>query len=249
MTPLDVLLILAAGLVAGTVNAVVGTGTLVTFPTLLAVGYPPVVANMSNTVGLILGNVSGVVGYRRELAGQRARAIELSIPMAIGAVVGAILLIALPAGVFHRVVPWLVLFAVALVIVQPRLSGFLASHRDRAGSRWALRGGLLLGGIYGGYFGAGLGVLLIGLLSVFLDDDLQRLNGIRNVLSAVNNAVAAIVFIVAGHVAWVAVGLIAVSSIAGGQVGAAFGRRLPANALRAVIVIGGLAAVVKLLVS
>jgi uncharacterized protein len=249
LSALDVVLILAAGFVAGMVNVVVGTGTLVTFPTLLAVGYPPVVANMSNTIGLIFGNVSGVVGYRRELGGQRARAIELSIPIAIGALGGAILLLALPEGVFHRIVPWLVLFAVALVIAQPRLSTFLASNRERAGSRWALRAGLLLAGVYGGYFGAGLGVLLISLLSVFLADELQRLNGMRNVLSAVTNAAAAVVFIVVGHVAWVAVGLLAVSSIAGGQLGAAVGRRLPANVLRGVIVIGGLAAVVKLLLS
>ena len=244
---MDVLAILAAGLAAGVVNAVVGTGTLLTFPTLLAVGYSPVVANMSNTVGLVLGNVSGVVGYRRELAGQGARAIELSIPTAIGAVCGAILLLALPEGVFHRVVPLLILFAVALVVVQPRLSGFLARHRDRAGSRWALRAGVLLAGVYAGYFGAGVGVLFISLLSVFLKDDLQRLNGMRNVLASVANALAAVVFIVVGHVAWLAAGLLAVSSIAGGQLGASIGRRLPANVLRTLIVVGGLAAVVKLI--
>jgi len=249
LSPLAVIAILAAGLVAGLVNAVVGTGTLVTFPTLLALGYPPVVANMSNTVGLIFGNVSGVVGYRRELAGQRARAIELSIPTAVGAVGGAILLLALPQGVFHRIVPWLVLFAVALVIVQPRLSTYLARHSERASSTWALRGCLLLAGVYGGYFGAGVGVILIGLLSVFLEDDLQRLNGIRNVLSAVTNTFAAIVFVVIGQVAWPVVGLLAVSSIVGGQIGALFGRRLPANVLRGLIVVGGLAAVVKLLLS
>lgn len=246
---MEVIAILAAGLAAGVVNAVVGTGTLITFPTLLAVGYPPVVANMSNTVGLIFGNVSGVVGYRRELAGQRARAIELSIPTAVGAMGGAILLLALPQGVFHRVVPWLVLFAVTLVIVQPRLSTFLARHRDHAGSAWALRGSLFLAGVYGGYFGAGLGVILIGLLSIFLEDDLQRLNGMRNVLSAVSNTFAAIVFVVVGHLAWLVVGLLAVSSIAGGQIGALFGRRLPSSVLRGVIVVGGLAAVIKLLVS
>ena len=249
MSLLDVVAILAAGLAAGVVNAVVGTGTLLTFPTLLAIGYPPVVANMSNTVGLIFGNVSGVVGYRRELAGQRARAIELSIPTAVGALGGAILLLALPQGVFHHIVPWLVLFAVALVLAQPRLSTYLARHRDRAGSAWALRGSLVLAGVYGGYFGAGLGVILIGLLTVFLDDDIQRLNGVRNVLSAVTNTFAAIVFIIVGQLAWPVVGLLAVSSIAGGQIGALFGRRLPANALRGLIVVGGSAAVVKLLLS
>jgi uncharacterized membrane protein YfcA len=246
---LAVVAILAAGFAAGVVNAVVGTGTLLTFPTLLALGYAPVVANMSNTVGLIFGNVSGVVGYRRELAGQRARAIELSIPTAIGALGGAVLLLALPQGVFHRVVPWLVLFAVALVIVQPQLSAYLARHRDHAGSAWALRAGLVLAGVYGGYFGAGLGVILIGLLAVFLEDDLHRLNGMRNVLSAVANTFAAVVFVVVGHIAWAVVGLLAASSIAGGQVGALFGRRLPANVLRGLIVVGGLAAVVKLLLS
>jgi len=244
---LDVLAILAAGLVAGFVNAVVGTGSLLTFPTLLAVGYSPVVANMTNTVGLVLGNVSGVVGYRRELAGQRSRVVELAIPTAIGGVCGAILLLALPEGVFHRVVPVLILFAVGLVIAQPRLTALLARYRDHAGSSWALRAGVLLAAVYGGYFGAGVGVVFIGLLSVFIKDDLQRLNGVRNVLAAVSNAVAAALFIAVGHVVWVAAGLLAVSSIAGGQLGASVGRRLPANVLRALIVIGGLAAVVKLL--
>lgn len=246
---MDIVAILAAGLAAGVVNAVVGTGTLLTFPTLLAVGYPPVVANMSNTVGLIFGNVSGVVGYRRELAGARARAIELSIPTAIGALGGAVLLLALPQAVFHRIVPWLVLFAVALVIAQPWLSTYLGRHRDHAGSVWALRAGLVFAGAYGGYFGAGLGVILIGLLTVFIEDDIQRLNGIRNVLSAVTNTFAAIVFVVVGHIAWPVVGLLAVSSIAGGQIGAVFGRRLSANVLRGLIVVGGLVAVVKLLLS
>ena len=249
MSLFDVLAILAAGLAAGVANAVVGTGTLLTFPTLLAVGYSPLVANMSNTVGLALGNLSGVVGYRRELAGQSARAAELSIPTGIGGVCGAFLLLALPQGVFHRVVPLLILFAVALVIAQPRLTAFLARHRDHAGSAWALRAGVLFAGVYGGYFGAGVGVLFISLLSVFLKDDLQRLNGMRNVLAAVGNGLAAVVFIIVGHIAWEAAGLLAVSSIVGGQLGAAVGRRMPANVLRAIIVTGGLAAVVKLLVS
>ncbi|MDQ6879150.1 MAG: sulfite exporter TauE/SafE family protein [Candidatus Dormibacteraeota bacterium] len=249
MNWLEILLILASGFVAGTVNAVVGTGSLLTFPTLLAVGLSPVVANMSNTVGLVLGNVSGVVGYRRELAGQRTRLIELAIPTSIGGVAGAILLIALPAGVFHDVVLVLILFALGLVIAQPRLSTLLAQYRDHAGSTWALRASILLAAIYGGYFGAGVGVIFIGILSVFIKDDLQRLNAVRNVLAAVSNAVAAVVFIFVGHVAWEAAGLLAVSSIVGGQLGATVGRRLPANVLRTLIVIGGAVAVVKLLVS
>jgi len=222
---LEVLAILAAGFVAGMVNAV------------------------SNSVGLVLGNVSGVVGYRRELAGQRNRLLELAIPTAIGAVVGAILLLALPEGVFRRVVPILILFAVGLVIAQPRLSAMLARYREHAGSAWALRAAILMAAVYAGYFGAGVGVIFIGLLSVFIKDDLQRLNGVRNVLAATSNAVASLVFIVFGHVAWEAAGLLAVSSIAGGQLGASVGRRLPSNILRTLIVVGGLAAVVKLLVS
>jgi uncharacterized membrane protein YfcA len=175
--------------------------------------------------------------------------LELAIPTAIGAVVGAILLLALPEGVFRRVVPFLILFAVGLVIAQPRLSRLLARYRDHAGSTWALRAAILLAAVYAGYFGAGVGVIFIGLLSVFIKDDLQRLNGVRNVLAATSNAVASLVFIVFGHVAWEAAGLLAVSSIVGGQLGASVGRRLPSNVLRTLIVIGGLAAVVKLLVS
>jgi uncharacterized membrane protein YfcA len=249
MSALDVIAILAAGLVAGLVNAIVGSGSLVTFPVLLAVGYAPVVANVSNTVGMAFGNVSGVVGYRRELAGQGRRALVLAIPSAIGGLVGGVLLLALPENVFHRVVPVLVLFAVVLVIVQPRLSAYLSRHREHPYRAWALRAGVFLTAIYGGYFGAAQGVILIGLMGLFLEDDLQRINALKNVLAAVVNGVAAVLFVFAAHVAWLPAGLLAVSSIAGGQVGAVVGRRLPPDILRAVIVIGGLAAVVKLLLS
>ena len=246
MSPFEIAAILGAGLAAGTVNAIVGSGSLITFPVLLAVGYAPVVANVTNTVGMAFGNVSGVVGYRRELAGQRRRALILAIPSALGGLAGAILLLALPASVFHRVVPVLVLLAVALVVVQPRLTAYLERYRDRGYSAWALRVGVFLTAIYGGYFGAAQGVILIGLLAVFLVDDLQRLNGLKNVLAAVVNGVAAVLFVLVAHVAWEPAVLLAVSSVAGGQLGAAVGRRLPPNVLRAAIVAGGLAAVVKL---
>jgi uncharacterized membrane protein YfcA len=249
VSALQVITILGAGLIAGMVNAVVGSGSLLTFPALLAAGYSPVVANVSNSVGLVLGNVSGVVGYRRELAGQERRAAQLAIPAALGSLVGATLLLALPASVFHRVVPALVLLAVVLVIVQPRLSSALARYRDNAAGWWGLRIGVALTAIYGGYFGAAMGVLLIGVLSVFLKDDLQRINALKNVMATVINAVAAVVFVVFAHVAWVAAALIAVSSIVGGLLGAAVGRRLHPNLLRALIVVGGLAAFVKLLAS
>ncbi|HEV3100812.1 MAG TPA: sulfite exporter TauE/SafE family protein [Candidatus Dormibacteraeota bacterium] len=247
MSALQIITILGAGLVAGAVNAVVGSGSLLTFPALLAAGYSPLVANISNSVGLVLGNVSGVVGYRRELAGQERRAAALAIPAAIGSLVGAILLLALPESVFHRVVPALVLLSVVLVVVQPRLSERLARYRDRPASSWALRVGVALTAVYGGYFGAAMGVLLIGVLSVFLKDDLQRINALKNVMSTVINFVAAIVFVFAAHVAWIAAALIAVSSIAGGFLGAAIGRRLHPNVLRALVVVAGLVAFVKLL--
>jgi hypothetical protein len=247
LSALQIITILGAGLVAGAVNAVVGSGSLLTFPALLAAGYSPLVANISNSVGLVLGNVSGVVGYRRELAGQERRAAALAIPAAIGSLVGAILLLALPESVFHRVVPALVLLSVVLVVVQPRLSERLARYRDRPASSWALRVGVALTAVYGGYFGAAMGVLLIGVLSVFLKDDLQRINALKNVMSTVINFVAAIVFVFAAHVAWIAAALIAVSSIAGGFLGAAIGRRLHPNVLRALVVVAGLVAFVKLL--
>jgi uncharacterized membrane protein YfcA len=247
LSTIQVLIVVAAGLGAGTINTIVGSGSLLTFPALLAAGYPPLVANISNTVGLVFGGVSGTAGYRRELAGQRRRVIALALPAAGGSLLGAVLLLALPESVFHRVVPALVLLAVVLVILQPRLSTFLARYRERSGSLWALRGGIFLSAVYGGYFGAAMGVLIISLLSVFLKDDLQRINALKNILSTLINAVAAIVFVIAAHVAWPAAALIAVSSVAGGLVGAAVGRRLPSNVLRVVIVVAGLVAVVKLL--
>ncbi len=249
MSAAQVALILGAGFFAGLINAVVGSGTLLTFPVLLATGFSPLVANVSNTVGLAVGNVSGVVGYRRELAGQGPRMVQLGVPAALGSLTGAVLLLALPAGVFHRVVPALVLFGVVLVIVQPRLSAALARHREHRAGAWALLAGVYLTGVYGGYFGAGQGVMLIGLLGLLLDEPLQRLNGLRNLLAGVNNGVAAVFFAVFAHIAWPAALLLAASSLLGGQAGAALGRVLPAGVLRGVIVVGGLAAVVKLLAS
>jgi uncharacterized membrane protein YfcA len=249
LSTFQILTVVAAGLGAGIVNTIVGSGSLLTFPALLAAGYPPLVANVSNTVGLVFGGVSGTLGYRRELAGQRRRVLGLALPAIAGALLGAALLLALPEAVFHRVVPALVLLAVVLVIVQPRLATFLERYRDRPGSSWALRAGIFLSAVYGGYFGAAMGVLMISLLAVFLKDDLQRINAVKNVLSTLINAMAAIVFVLAAHVAWAAAALIATSSVVGGLVGAAVGRRLPSGVLRVVIVVAGLVAVVKLLAS
>ena len=249
MTAAHVALILGAGFIAGLINAIVGSGTLLTFPVLLAAGYSPLVANVSNTVGMAVGNVSGVIGYRQELVGQARRIVQMALPAAAGSIVGAVLLLALPESVFHRVVPILILFATVLVIIQPRLSRLLAQHREHRAGTWALLGGIFLTGVYGGYFGAGQGVMLIATMGVFLDAPLQRINAFRNVLAAVNNGVAAILFAFIAHVAWPVALMLAASSLIGGQVGAVVGRRLAPNLLRGVIVVAGLAAVIKLLAS
>lgn len=250
MAPLEALAILGAGLAAGTINTIVGSGSLITFPTLLAFGYSPVVANVSNTVGLVPGSISGAVGYRRELAGQRGRAIRLGVAALAGGVSGGLLLLLLPSSAFDRIVPFLLLLAVGLVIVQPRLSRAVAA---RSGGGGQVRfGGLYLTvfatAVYGGYFGAGQGVLLISLLAIFLSDALQRLNALKNVLAALVNGVAAVLFIAVAPVAWPPAILLAVGSIVGGQVGAGIGRRLPPLVLRTLIVVIGTTVALKLLI-
>jgi len=248
----------AAGAAAGTINTVVGSGTLITFPTLLAFGYAPVLANVSNTVGLVPGVVSGVHGYRRELKGQRTRLLLLGSASLLGGATGAVLLLTLPAGAFKAIVPALIVLALVLVAVQPRLAAWVARRQAARGGRggagradaaggpvlWAL---IFCTGVYGGYFGAAQGVLLIGLLGIAFTDTLQRLNAAKNVLAALVNGIAAVLFIAVTSVAWGAAGLIAAGSILGGQIGARVGRRLPPVALRVVIACVGVAALVKLL--
>jgi uncharacterized membrane protein YfcA len=250
MSVLEALLVLGVGFFAGSINTIVGSGSLVTFPTLLAIGYSPVVANVSNTVGLVFGSVSGAFGYRRELEGQQRRATVLGTGSLIGGVTGAVLLLTLPSSVFDDVVPVLILLACGLVIVQPRLSEMIAARRSRVVEHggvalWVL---VLLTGVYGGYFGAAQGVILLALLGTFIAEDLQRLNGVKNVLAAIANGVAAIVFVFAADVAWDVAALIAVGSIVGAQFGAHFGRQIPAALLRVVIVVIGVVAAIKLLV-
>jgi uncharacterized protein len=249
MSPLQALAIAGAGFVAGAMNVVVGAGSFVTFPVLLALGYPPVTANVSNTVGLVFGSVSGVVAYRRELTGQRARLVRLAPAAAAGGLTGGVLLLALPPSVFRHVVPVLILAASLLILVQPRLSALVARHAPaRTHGGPALYLGILATGIYGGYFGAAQGVILLALLGTFVVDELQRLNATKNALAVVINGVAAVFFVVRGHVDWAVAVCIAIGSIAGGQLGGAFGRRLPAPALRAVAVAIGAAVAVALLV-
>jgi uncharacterized membrane protein YfcA len=271
---LRALAIFAAGLAAGTINTVVGSGTLITFPTLLAFGYPPVLANVSNNVGLVPGVASGVYGYRAELGGQRRRLIRLGSASTCGGLVGAILLLTLPQSAFKAIVPALIGVAVVMVVIQPRLAKWVAERqRARAAlltpdgaiadapaasvlaasaAEEAIGGPVLwvlvfLAGIYGGYFGAAQGVLLIGMLGITLNDSLQRINAAKNVLAGLVNGLAAVVFIIATHIDWGVAGLIAAGSIIGGQLGARIGRRLPPWGLRVVIVCVGVAALVKLL--
>ena len=250
MTLWEAVAVALAGLAAGTINTVVGSGTLITFPVLLAVGYPPVLANVSNTVGLVPGSASGALGYRSELAGQRQRLLRLGAASAAGAVLGAVALLTAPEDAFQAIVPVLIALACVLVVVQPRLSPWLAARgrSDRQHGGALLYVGVLLTGIYGGYFGAAQGVLLIAVMGLLLDENLQRINAGKNVLAGLVNLVAAVVFIAVTDVAWEAAGLIALGAVVGGQVGATIGRRVPAPVLRGLVVLVGVVAIVALVV-
>jgi uncharacterized membrane protein YfcA len=245
---LECLLVLLAGMAAGGINTVVGSGTLITFPVLLAVGYGPVTANVSNTLGLVPGSVSGAIGYRAELTGQRDRLLKLGSASFLGGVVGAVLLLSLPTAVFDAVIPVLIALALVLVVLQPRLARMVAARRSRVRPHGgpALWSGVFGTGVYGGYFGAAQGIILLALTGIALPDDLQRLNAMKNVLAGLVNGVAAVVFICFATVAWLPALLIAVGSAAGGQIGARIGRRLSPTVLRAVIVVVGLAAIAQL---
>jgi uncharacterized membrane protein YfcA len=250
VNPLHALAIFGAGIVAGTINTVVGSGTLFTFPVLLAFGYAPVVANVSNTVGLVPGSASGAWGYRRELAGQRRRAVPLVAASLVGGVAGSILLLTLPASAFKRIVPAFIAIALLLILFQPRLSRAMRMRRASGASAHAgpaATGAVLCSGVYGGYFGAAQGILLLAILGLAVDDDLQRINALKVVLAGLVNLVAAIVFAFAAHVAWLPALLIAVGSVMGAVLGARYGRRLPPAALRAIIVAVGVFAIVRLL--
>jgi len=252
LSGIEMLVVLAAGIGAGAVNAVVGSGTLITFPVLLAVGYPPVLANVTNTVGLTPGGVSGAYGYRAELTGQRSRLVTLGAVSMVGGLSGGLLLLSLPSDAFRAIVPVLIAVSVVLVLVQPRLARRLARSDDGRGAGERLGPTLLAGifgsGVYGGYFGAGQGVLLIGLMGVFLGEDLQRVNAAKNVLAGLVNGTAAVLFLLVGDIAWEAAGLIAVGSVVGGQLGASIGRRLPASVLRGLVATVGVVAIAAIVV-
>jgi uncharacterized protein len=249
VTPGGAVAVVLAGTFAGGINAVVGSGTLVTFPVLLAVGYPPVVANVSNSIGLVPGSVTGAIGYRRELTGQVVRLLRLGTASLLGGVTGAILLLVLPPSAFEKIVPALIVLALILVVLQPWLSRKLAAiHEQRhPHGGFPLVLAIFGTGVYGGYFGAAQGVLLLALMGILMDETMQRINAVKNVLAAVVNLTAGIVFVFVADVDWRVVLLLAAGSIVGGLLGARIGRRLPAAVLRGVIVVVGVAAIVQLL--
>ena len=276
MSLLGWVLVALAGAVAGAVNAIAGGGTLVTFPALLAAGLPPISANITSSVGLLAGSAGGSVGYRRELAGQGPRVRALAAAAVIGGVAGAVVLLVTPADAFRTAVPFLVLAACALLAVQPRLARAVAARRERTAPRpagpeppagtggvvaaeravgapptplgWGVRAGVLVASVYGSYFGAGLGVLLLGVLGVLVADDLQRLNALKGLLSLVVNLVGVAVFVFSGRVDWPVAVVLAVAAWVGGLLGVRVARVLPARVLRTLVVTLGIVVAVVLLV-
>ncbi|WP_250292328.1 sulfite exporter TauE/SafE family protein [Frankia sp. CiP1_Cm_nod1] len=251
MGVLDTVGVAAAGLLAGAVNAVAGGGTLIVFPALLATGMPALTANVTCSVGLVTGYAGGAFGYRRELTGQAARLRALAGPALLGGLAGAVVLLAAPAGSFRVVVPYLVLVACLLLAGQPRLAAIVARRRasGQAVARrrggcgvavtWPTRAGVFVAGAYGCYFGAGLGVLLLGVLGILMPDGLQRTNASKTLLSFGVNAVGIAVFVVSARVAWGFAAVLLLASGVGGVLGARAARLLPAAALRATVTVLG----------
>ncbi|WUI26835.1 sulfite exporter TauE/SafE family protein [Mycobacterium sp. NBC_00419] len=258
MSVAHMILIALAGMGAGAINSLVGSGTLITFPTLVTLGYPPVTATMSNAIGLVAGGVSGTWGYRRELTGQWSR-LRWQIPASLtGAGVGAYLLLHLPEKVFIQVVPVLLIGALVLVVLGPRIQAYARRRAEQAGRSvehvsaarmTALVAGTFAVGVYGGYFTAAQGILLMGVMGALLPEDMQRMNAAKNLLSLLVNIVAAVAYTVVAfdRISWAAAGLIALGSLIGGWLGAHYGRRLSPNVLRAVIVVVGLIGLYRLL--
>ncbi len=250
MTGLEHLAVLAAGLGAGILTSTVGVASLLSFPVLVAIGLPPVVANASNTVGLTPGGLSGSFGYRRELREHPRIALAVLLACAAGAVAGAVLLLALPPGVFEAVVPWLVLFTSVLVGVQPWISRRVRARLGDAPDRVEMSRTTLvltvLTGTYGGYFGAGSGVMMVAVLGFGLDLELRVVNGLKTLAVLAANVVATVIFVVAADLDWPAIALLAAGSLVGGYAGALVGRHLPDALFRTLVVLAGVTAFVLL---
>lgn len=251
MDPLELAFLALAGLLAGGLNAVAGGGSLVLFPALLAVGLPPLAANVTNTVAVWPGYVGTSLGYRAELAGQGRRVLGLAATALLGGSAGAALLLTTPAELFEAVVPVLVILASLLLAVQAVVTRWVSRLPGSAGGARSplLHVGLFLAAVYGGYFGGALGVILLATLAVFLAEPLQHLNALKSVLSLLINTVALIAFALLGPVAWLAVAVAAPAALLGGYLGAKVARRLEANVLRGVVVVFGLAVGVTLAVT
>lgn len=257
---LEAAAIFLAGVWAGAINVVVGSGTLVTFPTLLLFGYPPLTANISNNLGMVAGGVSGVYGYRRELRPNRAILVRLAPASVAGALVGAALLLVLPAESFQAIVPVLIGVGLLMVVIGPSVQRRTAAAQRAAAAQPAetagvvkrilLTAGIFVLGAYGGYFGAAQGILLVGLMGLLMSDGIQRLNAIKNVLATLVNAAAAVLFMIVAtdRIDWSLVALISGGAFLGGYLGARFGRRLPPRVLRGLIVVIGVVALVRMLV-
>ena len=250
----DQLLLLGAGLVAGVMASTVGVASLVSFPTLVALGLPPVTANVSNTLGLVPGGLSGAYGYREELRAHPRVGWLIMLCCVVGAAMGAALLLGLPPGVFEAVVPWLILFTCLLVGAQPWISGWLARRRgdeEGADPRHHLSPVTTffatVTGVYGGYFGAGAGVMMVAVLGLGTDLEFKVVSGLRTLSLMVGNVVAGLIFIVVADPAWDAVLLLAAGSVVGGYVGARVGRRIPDRAFRVLVVLAGVTAAVAMM--
>jgi uncharacterized membrane protein YfcA len=251
VSPEEVVVLALVGGLAGAVNTIAGGGSLISFPALLALGFPPLVANVTNTTGLLPGYLGGTLAYRAELAERRARSRMLAATAVIGAVVGSVVLLTTPAEVFERLVPFLMLVACGLLLAKQPLSRLARRCEDRAAGRGAspafAHATAFFGGVYGAYFGAGLGIMLIALLGIALDDAMQSLNALKGLLSLVINAVAALIFAVFGPVSWLAVVVLAGSSLLGGNLGGRAAKRLSDAMLRAAVVACGCGVAVVLL--
>jgi uncharacterized membrane protein YfcA len=280
LEPAQLLLLAAAALLAGAVNAVAGGGSLLSFPALLAVGYPAITANVTNSVALTPGYFGGTLGYRRELAGQRRRIIALGATSAVGAVVGAFLLLVSSPELFERIVPFLIFLACGLLALQTRLARLVRARRAGGGDHepndpepndpepndpgpgdpaagpagadrhtGPLFATQFLAAMYGAYFGAGVGIMMLAILGIFLTDSLQRLNALKGLLSFLISVVAAVWFALFAEVSWVAVAVMAVASLLGGQLGVLLARRLNDQVLRWLVIAFGVAVGLRLLLA
>ncbi len=244
-----IVLLAAAGFLAGALNAAAGGGSLISFPALIAVGYPPLTANVTNNIAVAPGYVTGATGYRRELRGQGHRILPLTVASAIGSLVGVGLILISSQSAFESIVPFLVLAACVLLAFQPAITRRLEEHsgdRDRPGS--GVLAGQALAAVYGGYFSAALGVVVLAVLGLAFDDTLQRLNALKALLQLIIGAVSAVGFALVTPVAWTAVAVVAPASVVGGEVGARLARRVSDRALRVGIVTYGVACAVWLFV-